>query len=155
MSLLYGGEHPPQVKEKENYSIIMTQNTFFIYDKVQKKITKAYGIDIEKTFVPGYRGSLVCPEERDELFITAERPYENFSEYHYVYNVEKDSFERVEGEPDYNTISKRSFDEAFCVQYDVDCMSSDLNTVYYISRFNGQKIYPFRNDFNKEDFVKK
>ncbi|EHR32713.1 hypothetical protein HMPREF9709_01444 [Helcococcus kunzii ATCC 51366] len=141
------GEHPPYVSEKKDYAVITTPDSFFIYDKSQKKITKAYGIDVDKSFLPGFFSSIVLDYEKDILLISAEKNFTNFTEYHYIYDIKKDEFKKIKGE---GKISKITDSEKH-VEFDVGIMSSDLNTIYFISDDN-EKIYPFKENFSKESF---
>lgn len=157
----FWGTEPPYVTENEKYAVISTLNSFFIYDKNQKKITHAYGIDVDKTFLPGFylSESLINPDNSTIILHAEKDPFLGFDDYHYVYDIEKDEFTKKTGEIDFG--KSHDYDERYTparygyynsVRYDVGIMSYDLNTIYFISNMNGEKIYPFRDNFNKEDF---
>ncbi|MGX7071513.1 hypothetical protein [Helcococcus kunzii] len=145
------GEHPPCVYEKKDYAVITTPDSFFIYDKSQKKITKAYGIDIDKSFLPDLHSYIVLDYKKDILLINASKYHAPFTEYHYIYDIKNDQFKKIKGEIEVeNEVSTQNDTEKY-VEFDVGIMSSDLNTIYFISDDN-EKIYPFKENFSKESF---
>lgn len=146
------------VKESKEYAVIFTYNTFFVYDKLEKRITRAYGIDVSKTFnldKETSMGDIGFEKDTNEVIITAIYDFKGFDDYYFVYNIKEDSFKRVEGphinnsrgidEPDYTTIEYE--DGKGSTPYYMS-----LETVYFTSLESGEKIFPFRNGFDKKAF---
>ena len=151
-------EAPADVKESKEYAVITTHDTFFVYDKLEKKITRAYGFDVSKTFnldKETSRGEIVFDKDTNEVRLTAIYDFKCFDDYYFVYNIKEDSFKRIEGpyidnsrgidEPDYNTIEYE--DGKGNTGYFMS-----LETIYFTSLESGEKIYPFRNGFDKKAF---
>lgn len=146
----FWGMEPPSVFESEDYAVITTLNSFFIYNMNAEKITTAYGIDTEKMFLPGFFIRPLFDSSSSKIILNAERDLNLFREYHLVYDIEKDKFMKEKG---IGKLENRQ-DTYNYVQYDGEIMSSDLETIYFISKFTNMKIYPFKDNFNAEDFNK-
>ncbi len=154
----FDGAEAANVQESKKYAVIIKYDKFFVYDKLEKRITRAYGIDVSKTFnldKETSRGDIGFDKDTNEVIITAVDNFKCFDDYHFVYNIKEDSFKRVEGphidnsrgtdEPDYNTIEYED-GKGYTPYY------MSLETIYFISLESGEKIYPFRNGFDKKAF---
>ncbi len=146
------------VTESKKYAAITTRDTFFVYDKLEKRITRAYGIDVNKTFNLDSEFSgveIFLEKDTNEVIITAFYDYQSFDDYYFVYNIKEDSFKRVEG-PYIN--NSRGIDEPGYTNIEYEDGKGNtgyymsLETVYFTSLESGEKIYPFRNGFDKKAF---
>ncbi len=162
---------PNYVYEQEDYSMISSYNTFFIYDKKKEKITKVYGIDTDRIFAPKYRVLPFLNYKENKVIIWAYNTEEAVEDYYYTYDVKTDKFKKEMGS--YSNSDNSPLDLEYYLDMDAelpempmkhpedpygplfDLEDDEFKKFYYISRFTGERVYPFKNNFKKADFVTK
>lgn len=166
----------PAIFEEEDYTIIAPRDTFFIYDKKQEKVIKAYGFNSEEVFAPNYRCLPKFDYKKEIIILEAENTEDIFRDYYFIYDIKHDKFTKKTGKFS-DEISQRErdysvYEEADNLHWEQEGGSEQMNKedtelietakeqmtdetmryLYYVSIYTGKKVYPFRNNFNRADF---